>query len=67
MPKLKSNRGAAKRFRVTGSGKIKYYKAFASHLLTSKTTKRKRNLRKSAIVNPGNVRNVKRLLPYISL
>jgi len=65
MPKLKSNRGAAKRFKATGSGKIKHYKAFASHLLTSKTTKRKRKLRKSMLVNKGDVRNIKRLLPYL--
>jgi len=64
MPKLKSTRGAVKRFKTTGSGKIKRYKAFASHLLTSKTTKRKRNLRKSTIVNKGDLRNIKRMLPY---
>ncbi len=63
--KLKSNRGASKRFKETGTGKIKRYKAFASHLLTSKTTKRKRNLRKSVLVNQRDLRNVKRLLPYI--
>jgi large subunit ribosomal protein L35 len=64
MPKLKSTRGAVKRFKTTGSGKIKRYKAFASHLMTSKTTKRKRNLRKSMIVNKGDLRNIKRMLPY---
>lgn len=47
MPKLKSNRGAAKRFKATGGGKIRRYKAYASHLLTGKTTKQKRRLRKS--------------------
>lgn len=64
MPKLKSIRGAVKRFKTTGSGKIKRYKAFASHLLTSKTTKRKRNLRKSMIVNKRDLRNIRRMLPY---
>jgi large subunit ribosomal protein L35 len=65
MMKLKSNRGASKRFKSTGSGKIKRYKAFASHLLTAKTTKRKRKLRKSFAVDKRDVRNIKRLLPYI--
>ena len=65
MPKLKSIRGAVKRFKATGSGKIKHYKAFASHLLTSKTTKRKRNLRKSILVNKRDLRNLKRMLPYL--
>lgn len=65
MLKLKSNRGAAKRLKATGSGKIKRYKAFASHLLTGKTTKRKRNLRKSFLVSKRDVKNIKRLLPYI--
>ena len=65
MPKLKTNRGAAKRFKVTGSGKVKHYKAYASHLLSAKTTKRKRNLRKSVLVNERDARNVKRLLPYL--
>jgi large subunit ribosomal protein L35 len=65
MPKLKSNRGAAKRFKATGTGKIKRYKAFASHLLTSKTTKRKRTLRKSVTVDKRDVKNIRRLLPYL--
>ena len=64
MPKLKSNRGAAKRLKVTGSGKIKYHKAGASHLLTGKTTKRKRNLRKSVLLDKREITNMKRLLPY---
>lgn len=64
MLKLKTNRGASKRFKVTGSGKIKYHKAFASHLLTGKTTKRKRNLRKSVLLDKRDVTNMKRLLPY---
>ena len=65
MMKLKSNRGAAKRFKSTGGGKIRRYKAFASHLLSSKTTKRKRNLRKSILVDKRDERNIKRLLPYL--
>ena len=65
MLKLKTNRGAAKRLKVTGSGKVKRYKAFASHLLTSKTTKRKRNLRKSVLVDRRDVKNLKRLIPYL--
>jgi large subunit ribosomal protein L35 len=65
MPKLKTNRGAAKRFKITGTGKIKRSKAFASHILTKKTTKRKRNLRKSALVDATVVKNTKRLIPYL--
>ncbi|MEW6429513.1 MAG: 50S ribosomal protein L35 [Thermodesulfobacteriota bacterium] len=65
MPKMKTNRGAAKRFRASGTGKIIRNKAFASHILTSKTTKRKRNLRKSGLVDDTNLRGVKRLLPYM--
>jgi large subunit ribosomal protein L35 len=65
MPKLKSNRGAAKRLKVTGTGKVKHYKAFGSHLLTHKTTKRKRNLRGSEVLNKRDTKNMKRLLPYI--
>lgn len=65
MQKLKSNRGAAKRFKATGSGKLKHSKAFGSHLLSSKTTKRKRNLRKSVVVNRRDERNIHRLLPYL--
>jgi large subunit ribosomal protein L35 len=64
MPKLKTNSGAAKRFKVTKSGKIKRAKANASHLLTHKKTKRKRNLRKSAILAKVDEKNVRRLLPY---
>ena len=64
MPKMKSNSGAAKRFRKTGTGKIKRNSAFTSHILTSKTTKRKRNLRQSSILSPGDAKRVQRLLPY---
>jgi large subunit ribosomal protein L35 len=65
MPKIKTNRGAAKRFGKTGSGKIRRNKAFASHILTKKTTKRKRGLRRSAIVNPSDAKNISRLIPYV--
>jgi large subunit ribosomal protein L35 len=64
MPKIKTNRGAAKRFKTTGSGKIVRNKAFASHILTKKTAKRKRNLRKSSLVHSTNIQKVKRLIPY---
>jgi large subunit ribosomal protein L35 len=65
MPKIKTNRGAAKRFKTTGSGKIVRSKAFSSHILTKKTTKRKRNLRRSGLVDSTNKRNVSRLIPYL--
>ncbi|MDA1000198.1 MAG: 50S ribosomal protein L35 [bacterium] len=65
MPKLKSNRGAAKRFKVTGSGKIKRNQAFHRHILTKKTRKRKRNLRQGLIVSSADHALVKRLLPYL--
>ncbi|MCX5857294.1 MAG: 50S ribosomal protein L35 [Deltaproteobacteria bacterium] len=64
MPKIKTHRGAAKRFSLTGSGRVKRSKAYASHILTSKTTKRKRNLRKSAILDKSDERAIKRLIPY---
>ena len=64
MPKMKSNRGAAKRFKTTGTGKFRRSKALTSHILTKKTAKRKRNLRKSALVDSTNVRAVRRMLPY---
>lgn len=64
MPKLKTHRGAKKRFRLTGTGKIKRQKANASHILTKKSSKRKRNLRKSTIVVPEEYKRVKDLLPY---
>ena len=65
MPKMKTNRGAAKRFKASGSGKVVRNKAYASHILTKKTTKRKRNLRKSDLVDPANMKSVKKLLPYL--
>jgi len=65
MPKLKSSKSAAKRFTKTGTGKLKRMKAYKSHILTKKSAKRKRNLRKAAITDATNVRNMKRILPYL--
>jgi large subunit ribosomal protein L35 len=63
MPKMKSHRGARKRFSVTGSGKVKRSKAYKSHILTKKTSKRKRNLRRATtIATNGEAKNIKRLL-----
>ncbi|MDY6881243.1 MAG: 50S ribosomal protein L35 [Desulfatiglans sp.] len=64
MPKIKTNRGAAKRFSRTGSGKIKRSKAFSSHILTKKSTKRKRKLRKSSLVDSSNLKQIARLIPH---
>ena len=61
---MKSNSGAAKRFKRTGSGKIRKNSAFTSHILTTKTTKRKRNLRKSSIMAPADAKRIKVLIPY---
>ncbi len=65
MPKIKTNRGAAKRFRKTGTGKIRRNKAFTSHILTKKSTKRKRDLRQSVIVARSDERNISQLIPYL--
>ena len=62
MPKMKTNSGAKKRFALTGSGKIKRNHAFKSHILTKKTTKRKRNLTHIGLVDKVDVNNVKQLL-----
>ena len=62
MPKMKTNRSAAKRFTKTGSGKYKRNKAYHSHILTKKSPKRKRNLRKSTLVSKADFKRVKRLL-----
>ena len=62
MPKLKTNKGAAKRFKLTGSGKIKRSKAYLRHILTSKTTKQKRNLRASGVVSKADSARVKKML-----
>lgn len=62
MPKQKTHRGAAKRFKLTGTGKVKVRKGFKSHLLTSKSRKRKRNLRKPEILEGEIAKNIKRIL-----
>lgn len=63
MPKLKTHRGAAKRFSFTGTGKIKRAKAYKSHILTKKTRKRKRNLRRPGYISDADYATVKALLP----
>ncbi|MBR5992792.1 MAG: 50S ribosomal protein L35 [Lachnospiraceae bacterium] len=65
MPKMKTSRAAAKRFKVTGTGKLKRNKDYKRHILTKKSTKRKRNLRKPAITDEANVKNMKKILPYM--
>ena len=65
MPKIKTNRAAAKRFKKTGTGKLKRNKAYKSHILTKKSTKRKRNLRQATITDATNVKNMKKVLPYL--
>jgi len=64
MPKLKTKRSAAKRFKITAKGKIKRNKAFKRHLLSGKASKRKRKLRRSNLVDSANLRLVKKLIPY---
>ena len=64
MPKMKTHRGAEKRLRKTGSGKLKRNKAYKSHILTKKSPKTKMNLRKSAIVSDGDAKRIAQLLPY---
>ena len=63
MPKIKTNRAAAKRFRKTGTGKFVFSKSHASHILTKKTTKRKRSLRQSQLSDKSNNKEIRRLLP----
>lgn len=65
MPKIKTNRAAAKRFKKTATGKLKRNKAYNSHILTKKSTKRKRNLRQATITDATNVKNMKKVLPYL--
>jgi large subunit ribosomal protein L35 len=65
MPKIKTHRGAAKRFKATGSGRLKHKRPFHSHILTSKTTKRKRQQRQAALMSPTELKSLKRLLPYL--
>ena len=64
MPKMKTKSGAAKRFRSQGSGGIRRSRAFLRHILTKKSTKRKRHLRGTTGVHPSDVRAVKSMLPY---
>ncbi len=64
MPKMKTKRAAAKRFKTTGTGKLVRNKAYKSHILTKKSPKRKRNLRKATVMDESNVRNMKKVLPY---
>ncbi len=65
MPKIKTRRGAAKRFRATASGKLKRAKAFRRHILTKMSNKRKRQLRRGALVDPVDAPRIKKELPYL--
>ena len=65
MPKIKTNRGAAKRFKKTARGKLKRSKAYASHILTKKSSQRKRQLRQSDYVKGTEEKRAKRMLPYL--
>lgn len=65
MPKMKTHRGAAKRFKKTGTGKLKRAKAFKSHILTKKSSKTKRNLRQTSYVSESQEKVMKKLLPYL--
>ncbi|MFQ5535902.1 MAG: 50S ribosomal protein L35 [Gemmatimonadota bacterium] len=64
MPKMKTHRGAAKRLKKTGTGRLRRNKAYKSHILTKKTTKRKRRLRKPHLVSASDEKRLKRMLPY---
>ena len=64
MPKLKTNRGAAKRFRKTAGGTFRRKQSHLRHILTKKNTKRKRNLRAASVIHPSDTRAVCRMLPY---
>ena len=65
MPKMKTSRAAAKRFTKTGTGLLKRNKAYTSHILTKKSTKRKRDLRQSTILDETNVKHMKKVMPYL--
>ena len=65
MPKIKTNRGAAKRFKKTGTGKIKAKRAFARHILTKKAANRKRGLRRPKLVDKANLKRTEKLIPYL--
>jgi len=64
MPKLKTHRGAAKRFKITATGKVKRQHAFARHILTKKSPSRKRKLSKSTIATDADTPKIRRMLPY---
>lgn len=65
MPKMKTNRSAAKRFKKTGTGQLTRNKAYKRHILTKKSTKLKRNLRQDVVVDATNVKMMKKILPYL--
>ncbi|MCI9417065.1 MAG: 50S ribosomal protein L35 [Eubacterium sp.] len=65
MPKMKTKRAAAKRFKATGTGKLKRNKAYKSHILTKKSPKTKRNLRKAVVTDESNAKVMKKILPYL--
>jgi large subunit ribosomal protein L35 len=65
MPKMKTHKASAKRFRITGTGKLKRGKAFKSHILTKKSSKTKRNLRKTGYVSSTQMKTMRKLLPYL--
>ena len=65
MPKIKTSRAAAKRFKKTGTGKLKRMKAYKSHILTKKSRKTKRNLRKAIMTEATNAKDMKKILPYL--
>lgn len=65
MPKIKTRRGAAKRFKITGSGKVRRRRAYLRHILSTKTRKQKRNLRQPTLVAKSEVKAIKKLVPYL--
>ncbi|KGR76814.1 50S ribosomal protein L35 [Ureibacillus sinduriensis] len=65
MPKMKTHRGAAKRFKKTGKGKLKFDRAYGSHLFANKSTKAKRHLRKAKVASSGDFKRIKSLLTYM--
>ena len=65
MPKVKTKRAAAKRFKLTGTGKLKRMKEYKSHILTKKSAKRKRNLRTATVTAESNAKVMKKIMPYL--
>lgn len=65
MPKLKTKKAAAKRFKKTATGELKRMKAYKSHILTKKSAKRKRNLRKATLTDSTNIKTMKKIMPYL--